>query len=40
LPEAALAVQRVHHKHPEVGWYLAGLLLAAAVGVLLPYSLH
>jgi hypothetical protein len=40
LPEAALAVQRVRHKHPELGWYLAGMLLAGAVGVLLPYSLH
>jgi hypothetical protein len=40
LPEAALAVQRVRHKHPELGWYLAGMLLAGAVGVLLPYSLR
>jgi hypothetical protein len=40
LPEAALAVQRVRHKHPELGWYLAGMLLAGAIGVLLPYSLH
>jgi hypothetical protein len=40
LPEAALAVHRVRHKHPELGWYLAGMLLAGAVGVLLPYSLH
>lgn len=40
LPEAALAVQRVRYKHPELGWYLAAMLLAGAVGVLLPYSLH
>jgi hypothetical protein len=40
LPEAALAVQRVRHTHPELGWYVAGMLLAGAIGVLLPYSLH
>jgi hypothetical protein len=40
LPEAALAVQRARHEHPEFGWYVAGMLLAGAVGVLLPYSLH
>jgi len=40
LPEAALAVHRVRHKHPQLGWYLAGMLLAGAIGVLLPYSLQ
>ena len=38
--EAAYALHRVRRKYPQVGWYAAGGLLAAAVGVLVPYALH
>ena len=39
-PRAASAVHRIRRDHPQLGWYAAGCLLAAAVGVLVPYSLH
>jgi hypothetical protein len=38
--EAAYALHRIRRNHPQVGWYAAAGLLAAAVGVLVPYSLH
>ena len=38
--EAAYALHRIRRDHPQLGWYAAGGLLAAAVGVLVPYSLH
>jgi hypothetical protein len=38
--EAAYILHRIKRNHPQVGWYAAGGLLAAAVGVLVPYSLH
>jgi hypothetical protein len=38
--EAAYVLHRIKRNHPQVGWYAAGGLLAAAVGVLVPYSLH
>lgn len=38
--QAAYALHRVRRNHPQLGWYAAGGLLAAAVGVLVPYSLH
>jgi len=36
----AYALHRLRREHPQVGWYVAGGLIAAAVGVLVPYSLH
>jgi hypothetical protein len=36
----AYALHRIRRNHPQLGWYAAGALLAAAVGVLVPYSLH
>src|SRR5438132_213434 len=39
-PRAAFALHRIRRDHPQLGWYAAGGLLAAAVGVLVPYSLH
>jgi hypothetical protein len=39
-PRAAYVLHRVRRDHPQLGWYAAGCLLAAAVGVLVPYSLH
>jgi len=39
-PRAALALHRIRRDHPQLGWYAAGCLLAAAVGVLVPYGLH
>jgi hypothetical protein len=39
-PRAAYAMHRLRRRHPQLGWYAAGALLAAAVGVLVPYSLH
>jgi hypothetical protein len=38
--QAAYVLHRIRRDHPQVGWYAAGGLLAAAVGVLVPYSLH
>ena len=38
--QAAYALHRIRRDHPQLGWYAAGGLLAAAVGVLVPYSLH
>jgi hypothetical protein len=37
---AAYTFHRLKRNHPQLGWYAAGGLLAAAVGVLVPYSLH
>jgi hypothetical protein len=37
---AAYTLHRLKRKHPQLGWYAAGGLIAAAVGVLVPYSLH
>jgi hypothetical protein len=37
---ATYALHRLKRNHPQLGWYAAGALLAAAVGVLVPYSLH
>jgi hypothetical protein len=37
---AAYTLHRLKRNHPQLGWYAAGGLLAAAVGVLVPYSLH
>jgi hypothetical protein len=37
---AAYHLHRLKRNHPQLGWYAAGVLLAAAVGVLVPYSLH
>jgi hypothetical protein len=37
---ASYALHRLKRNHPQLGWYAAGGLLAAAVGVLVPYSLH
>jgi hypothetical protein len=37
---AAYTLHRIKRDHPQLGWYAAGGLLAAAVGVLVPYSLH
>jgi hypothetical protein len=39
-PRAAVALHRIRRNHPQLGWYAAAGLLAAAVGVLVPYSLH
>src|SRR5205823_8656067 len=39
-PRAAFALHRIRRDHPQLGWYAAGCLLAAAVGVLVPYTLH
>jgi len=39
-PRAAYAMHRIRRNHPQLGWYAAAGLLAAAVGVLVPYSLH
>jgi hypothetical protein len=33
-------MHRLKRKYPQLGWYAAGGLIAAAVGVLVPYSLH
>ena len=38
--ETAYALHRLRRNHPQLGWYAAAGLLAAAVGVLVPYSLH
>jgi hypothetical protein len=37
---AAYILHRLKRNHPQIAWYAAGGLLAAAVGVLVPYSLH
>jgi hypothetical protein len=39
-PRAAVALHRIRRNHPQLGWYAAAGLLAGAVGVLVPYSLH
>jgi hypothetical protein len=36
----AYTLHRLRRKYPQLGWYAAGGLIAAAVGVLVPYSLH
>jgi len=36
----AYTLHQLRRKHPQLGWYAAGGLIAAAVGVLVPYSLH
>lgn len=38
--QAAFAVEHVRREHDDLAWYLAVCLLAAAIGVLLPYSLR
>jgi hypothetical protein len=36
----AYTLHRLRRKYPQLAWYAAGGLIAAAVGVLVPYSLH
>jgi hypothetical protein len=36
----AYTLHRLRRRHPQLGWYAAGVLIAGAIGVLVPYSLH